>query len=599
MSVLTINEISLATRKSRQALSKNKNLELYEVGFKSNGGRPMKLYDPKILAELFGIKSKEEEEEILVIPTKRKSRCDAGKPRDGRNENLVHHLSRMAFTEYMSSAIEDVRSACRRAINSAYSKIEQGKFEWTKEEVELCERGEWLYFNWVIRISNRFRGPAHEEGWEVAHREHWHKWNAALKSGHNRHCFWKIAENDLGCERGRGRGRFVMLDDRKTDVWTRKPDGGFEMCYAIYAWDVLTGELLWVEKANGSGVSGNDYVRCILGVLYRCGSDCQVWAMENSRAATAIDVRGALDCIYTDEDKAWFNSTAVRQVFKNQAPIMRNMPHIPRDIGKGFGERMFGEIKRWDALLYPQSYHGGSISEAVQLTQAVMPTLGSYTPTRNEYFYNLLGEPYNDYLDRPSSTLKLWAKKHGSEPTRRAMIDYYTPSVIYHPTAEQSALLLYHATTDRHTVKYTNYGGMRCQINNRMYNLRHDELYTAAHLNKKLTIIPLPGREDECAIFETKPDLKLLCIAEDFTADSANKEARIRVESCVMREEGRQRVRNFTEQNLLADPVELANERRKAPPEKPTAPTETTLTYTEVISPERDKQLLKNIHNLY
>ena len=598
MSVLTLNEVAAACRKTQQALQKNIGLERFVVGQRSNGGRPAKVYHPDVLTFLGVTQAAGDAVEVMS----RKRRNDTGKVRNGKSPELVAYLTKLTFTEFMSCATPDVRSACRRAISKAQREAEAGLLSYTPDEVAACGSSEWLYFNWVNRSSATFRGPAYTEGWAIAHREQWRKWDSAMGSGTNRYTFWKIAENDLGAGAGRGRGRFIMLDDRKTDAWTAKADGTYEMAYAIYAWDVLTGELLWVERAAGDGVSGNDYVRCILGVLYRVGNDCPVWFMENSRAAKAINVKGAVDSLYTDADRNWFAQDSIKSLFKGQAPVVRNTPHIPRDLGKAIGERLFGEVKRWDAQLYPQSYHGAGIHESVQLTRSVTPTLGANTPTGNEYFANLLGEPYNAYLDQPRSSLKEWAKYHKSEPTRRAMIDFYSPATIAYPSAEQTALLLYYAILDRHVVKLTEWGQLKCQINSRAWNLRADELYLPENYRRKLTVIPIPGSANECAIYDAKTaDVRFVCIAKDFTGTTAENSSRIRIESRTMREAARQNVRNFTQNNLLADPVAVANARRISAPELPSpeADEPAVVSYVELVDERADERVIDNLSNLF
>lgn len=594
MSVLTIEQIAFQVGKSRQALAKNAALKPYEVGGKSGGGRPAKLYHPDVLS-LF----KSNDETAAETDKSRRSRSDKGKPRGGRPVELVEYLTRLAFTYFMSAGDTDIRSSCRRAIAQAYRDIEAGVLPMNVADVDACAKSEWLYFNWVNRSCATFRGPAITQGWELCHRERYKQWDTAMDMGHNRHKFWKIAEHDLGAGRGRGRGRFVMLDDRKADVWTRNEDGSYEMCYAVYAWDVLTGELLWVERSMGAAVSGNDYVRCILGVLHRCGLDCQIWFLENSRAAKANPVTGAVRAIYTDADNEFLTSLPVKQAFGGQYPIVRNCPHIPKHIGKAQGERLFGEIKRWDALLYPQSYHGSGIHEAVQLTRSVAPVHGDYTPSTAEYFHNLMGDAYQEYLDQPRSILKEWAKAHGSEPTRRAMIEYYTPSAVKYPTVSQTALLLYHAILDRHVVKLREYGQIDCQINCRQMHFRADELYSQSLIRRKLTIIPIPGRDGEAAIYDAnnQKDVRFVCVAKDYTTTTAAEVTELGISGRKMRESARQRVRDFTEKNLLHDPLELAAKRRKPVPELP--PAQPKISYVEVVDESADNRILDNIHNLF
>ncbi len=596
MSILTINDIAGRTGKSRIALVRNPELAKFIIGERSGGGRPAKLYHPDALALFLVNVSTTNDVEITI----RKKRSDSGAFRGGRKEHVVKYLERLAFTEYMSDATEDVRSACRRAIKKMYELVENGEFDATKTDVDVCAKSEWIYFNWINRSDKKFRGVAHTEGWEIAHRQEWHKWDAAMNSGSNRYTYWKIAENDFGAGKGRGRGRFIMMDDRQTDVWTRIEDGTHQLAYAVYAWDVLTGELLWVERAaSNNSVSANDYVRCVLGVLYNCGLDCPIWYIENSRAAKAISLSGAIHALYTQDDMEFFRQEDIKKLFKGQEIIVRNTPHIPKDLGKSIGERMFGHVKRWDSLMYPESFHGGGITKAVQLSRSIKPTFTANTPTVHEYFNGILGGAYNDYLDQPRSVLKEWAKKHNSEPTRRAMIDYYTPATITMPSPHQTALLLYHAVPDKHTVRLTEWGQLDCTIKNRDYRLRSPELYNRSLLKQKMTVIPIPGREDECAVYDASGDeVQFICIAEDFTGTTAEKATRIRVEGRTMREDAQADVVEFTKNKLLADPVAVANARRSPMPELPSPEDkrQADVYITEVIDEKEDEKLISNFY---
>lgn len=597
MAMLTINEIAFRVGVTRPALLNNSELKRFIVGERSTGGRRAKLYSPDAL-KLF-IDDRESDSEVVNF-TPRKSRSDKGGLRGGRKEHVVEHLTRLAFTEYMSDATPDVRSACRRAIKKMYSLVESGQFPASIEDVDICAKSEWLYFNYVNRCDPGARGVALVKGWELAHREEWHKHDAAMKSGSNRYTFWKIAENGLGAERGAGGGRFVMMDDRNTDVWTRNENGEYEKSYAVYAWDILTGELLWVERAMGSNaVSANDYVRCILGVIYRFGVNCQVWHLENAKAATGVSATGAIRALYTESDMEFFRQPETKKLYRGQEIIVRNIPHIPKDLGKSIGERLFGHIKRWDSMMYPQSFHGGSLKEAVQLTRAIKPTFGAHTPSTQEYFHGLLGDAYGDYLDQPRGSLKEWAKTHDSEPTRRAMIDFYAPSEITMPTPQQTALLLYFASTERHTVRMREWGQLDCTIKLREYRLRAKALSDPKFFKQKLTVIPIPGRADECAVFDANSkEVQFICIAKDYTGVSVEQSNLIRVEGRTLREEARAGIREYTKNTLLADPVELANARRSQVPELPSPEVgqQADVYYTEVIDDKEDENLIGNFY---
>lgn len=606
MSMLTIKDVSVKTGISQQALNKNPAVRSFCVGKRVGMGRPADLYHPDVVT-LYPVNTNTNEIEKLT----RKSRSDKGSFRGGRKKEVVEYLVSLAFTEFMSDAIEDIRSACRRAIATMYRMVENGETFKTKEDVEftatiqdvdVCAKSEWLYFNWINRSDAHFRGVAHIDGWSLAHRAEWRKWDAATKSGSNRYTFWKIAENDLGAEFGRGRGRFIMMDDRQADVWTRQADGTHQLAYAVYAWDILTGELLWVEQAANSSnaVSANDYIRCILGVMYRCGLDCPVFHIENSKAAKAIAVTGAINTLYSEADMEFFRRDDIRKLYRGQEMIVRNVSHIPKDFGKAIGERLFGHVKRWDSLMYPQSFHGSGIKEAVQLSRAVKPTFTKNTPSVAEYFNGLLGDGYNEYLDQNRSSLKEWARVHNSIPTRRAMIEYYTPAEITMPNPEQTALLLYYAVTVKTTVRMSEWGQLDCVINNRHYRLRSKELYSPELNNRKMTVIPVPGRADECAVFDANGSkVRFVCIAKDFTGTTAAQAAQIRVEGRTLREDALNGIREYTRKTLLADPVELANSRRSPMPELP-SPEEgrqQEVYFAEVIDEKEDEKLISNFYS--
>lgn len=473
----------------------------------------------------------------------RKRRADHSKPRSGRNPETVQALTNIAFAEFLSNAVKDARQACRRALR-AYAE------QFGLEAVEPYAKAEWLYKNHVCRSDKHFKGPFYTQGWEQKHTAKWRKLETAMSQGTVRYNFWRIAENSLGCGPGRGYARFIMLDDRKGDAWTTDENGRNSMRYAVYAWCVLTGALLWVEPAEK--ITANTYIRAIISAIYAHGLDCPVFFLENSSSALAAEVCGVVQSLYTEQDKAVLKSREYAELFKGTAGVYRNVPHIPRDLGKAVGERLFGEIKRSDSLVHPHSYQGGSLREAVQLARKNVPVLGKNTPSVASYFDSVWDYAYSEHLEIPRDSLKEWAKEKGLEPTREAMVRYYAPEQKSYPTAAQAASLLYYCLPVT-SVKLST-GQLRVTLKGRQYNLRAPELYTYELQGRKLDVIQSPFDDSQFLVFERAQGAllpKYICTAQDFTISSAD-DLHLRHESRRMREENIARMQAESEEAARA-----------------------------------------------
>lgn len=496
----------------------------------AGSGRPIYLYSEKALA-VWGVHS-----QLNALTAKgRKSRNDAGKVR-GRNPEIVAYLTDLAFHEFMENAVQDARMACRRALKYAAALIERGSD--FLHEVEHCAEKEWLYKAWVGRSDKYFRGPLYTQNWRSKHDKKWRQLKSAMSNGHVRYSMWEMFENSFDARRGSGAARFIMLDDRKGDAWTLE-DGTQTMIYGIYAWDVLTGALLWVEPAIGS-VDSNTYIRAVLGIVNAHGCDMPIFFMENAKAATAAAVGGTIRALYSDEEMEFLTRSPYKELWQGgPVGVVRNVPHIAHSFGKAFGERRFLYAKNWDASNFPKSYQGGSIHDGVQLRRANAPVLSSdYTPTPEKYFESLFAGSYTEYLDTPRDAYRNWAVAHGLPATIRSMVNYYTPSEKRFPTALQTAHLLYFASREKHVVKIKQPGSIRVTINHREYNLRSSVLYSDALVGKKVAVIAVPHNPDQCVIYKENPGAMpdVICIADDFTARSAEQMTTMRIESRNLRE---------------------------------------------------------------
>lgn len=532
----TADHLAALARVSVQAVNKRLRNTEYLVGIIQTGGRPTRLYK----SEALYLWQPQQTEQHLSC---RKNRNDKGKTRT-RNAECVAWLTDIAFAEYMTNAQKDVRSACRRALARAVHHIETKQAHFTIDDIKECAENEWLYKKHVSRSDKYFRGPFHTQGWAQKHEAQWRKHDAALKTGHVRYSFWQLAENDLDCGKNKGFARFIMLDDRKADTWTIDEQGNKKMRYGIYAWCTLTGALLWVEPCNE--VTTKAYIKAIVNTIYAHGLDTPVFFLENSRAAIAEQVEHVIQTLYTTADKEILSSTAYTMAFRGSNGVYRNCPHIPRDLGKGKGERLFNEIKRGDALMFPESYHGSGLGEAVQLKRKQIPVLGAYTPSPDDYFSSLYGYAYTEHLDMPRDSLKLWAKQHDSEPTYRAMVNYYKPETKKYPSAMQCAYLLYYVVKV-HEVKVQELGSLRVTVRGRQLNLRAPELYAYELSKTMLHVCEIPNDDKNYLVFMPIKNAlpKLICVAEDYTVTSIE-DISYRHKSRVLREDELNRRRSET-----------------------------------------------------
>lgn len=535
----TAHEIATTLGISARAVNKRLTDD-FLIGTRPNprgSGRAMKIYKPSAL----NLWAKEE----IFFDKKESRRNHFGKTQSGRGRNnmeLINYVTAQAFKLFMQNAEGDVRACVRRAISKTYFDIEQERVRFNTDELGKLKENEWLYKQWIMRSDKFRKGVYYTEFWQ----KHWETTNkvhtTALSVATQKFDTYKVLENSFGAKKGYGAYRFIMLDDRSTDSWTADMDG-FKMPYAIYAWDVLTAQLLHIEPVEDA-VNSEHYISAILNIVYNYGCDCPVFFLENSRAAIAHNVQGTVRALYTDADLQVLNSNEYRKLMHGDI-IVRNVPNIAKGFGKAKGERMFQELKRAEAYLFPRNFKGGQKGEAIELQRHNRPVLSkSYTPSRDIHFQVLWNFSQTEMLDYERDNLKKWAKEKGEKPTLQALIDYYKPETIKHPTPHQTALLIYYADRKINEVKISAIGQIRVTRDNVQHNLVAPELFMVDK-KAKLQVKPVPTSLDKNGYYaewivyksngkDTLPDV--VCIAKNYVATDIHESHQNALEIRQMRE---------------------------------------------------------------
>ncbi len=550
-SILQLAEITqLSVRTLRR---KKEQLAEYHVERVGTNGRPIDLYSADAIPAIVGWESNEKEQLSTSTP-----RADKGKPR-GKNMELLDQLTTMAFAEFMSSAQPDVRGASRRAVKRMKQLMKNGTYDYPVEDLEKITSKEWFYRKWLVRKDKYNVGVAHKDNWEIKHKLEYKQWTAATTTIHTRYRIWQILESNYGCGKGSGFAKAIFLDDRQTDVYIDTPDGP-KMMYAVYVWDLLTGCLLWVEPAEN--VNAQTYIRAILATIVVHGFYSPIFFMENSRAAMATRVQRLIEGLYTDEQVQYYceNKEHLR-MFNGELVVHRNVPHLPRDFGKGAGERFFGEIKKLDAINYPRAFQGGNRAEAVELQRAkkLIPAKQDM-PSEYTYYRGLLAASYDLYLDQDRDSLKYWANEKGLEPTRRAMMKYYMPAKKQLPHKMGFLKAMYFANPQVPVATVRNIGYIRCQIQGRELNLVSDKLFQSSLLGTKVAIVESPFDKREFGLFTVGKDPKPIGLAKDQTATNLTEAIECREENRRIREHVFAKEREETARKINALPPELRPE---------------------------------------
>lgn len=503
MELLTVAEIKRLAGVSQQAVSNAlaRHPEFVR-SYAHTGGRPALLISSEILAlwkpAAAGLMKPAPGGAASVAPAAearvsrpRKGRADKGAPRKVSSATLTAALE-YARAEYYAAAIPDVRSAAARAVSRLREISNLPDSHVQPYEVDCLVHGDWFYRRYLMRQDASFTGPVHSERWKLVHALKWRRHESSLNVGSVHYDIAAIGEADFGFGPGSGFARWVMVDDRQSDSGTGTHA---ERAVALYAWCVLTGALLWVEPCP-AGITTQSYARVVLAVCHLYGRDGRRgWFLENARAAISNRLVALIHALYTADELAEFRG-AWHRLTGSDTPIARNVPHIPRHFGKATGERLFGGLRRRDAYAFPLTFRGAGPQEQVQLTRRnINPQVpAALAFTADDYFTELLGFVWGEYLDQPRPALRHWAQRTGQQPTIRARRDYYTPPA---GSAEplppsQIAEVLYWAQEKWSSVKMSRAGELRVQIASQQLFLSGSALWDYALVGRRLTVVPLP-----------------------------------------------------------------------------------------------------------
>jgi hypothetical protein len=440
----------------------------------------------------------------------RRTRNDKGTQRK-RNQAAVDHATKLALQFYLSSGMQDCRFACEMALKATMQAAQLGQITATADEVAAIDIA-WFYKRHIMRKDAYHQGPYYSQGWPSLWKTRYKQHNVALTSVHSRREMYKIFESAGWAGEGHGFGKMITLDDRSADVVTVGTDDPLVLPNGIYAWDTLTGCLLWVTPLKG-GATTQAYVQTILmATLYWQISDAPIIVLENAQAAKSMRLDQMAEWLYDRE--ALEKLTADRNLTKlfngQRGPIYRNVPHIAREIGKAAAERGFGIIKReHDARFSPDSFQGGNRDEAVQMHRSNTPWYRGASlsfarhkvaelKTVAEYFDSVWDYMQGDFLTRERGSLKPWAKDKGLAPTRMAMATYYGRAMrtSLQVPDERMACAIYYATEAmKRAATVTAPGWIRVMMDGRSHVIVSAQI-TAGMVGRKIGVCPMPLQED-------------------------------------------------------------------------------------------------------
>jgi hypothetical protein len=439
----------------------------------------------------------------------RRTRTDKGTQRK-RNQAAVDHATKLAMQFYLSSGMQDCRFACEMALKATMQAADLEQITATPDEVRAIDI-EWFYKRHIMRKDAYHQGPYYSQGWPSLWKSRYKQHNVSLTSVHSRREMYKIFESAGWAGEGFGFGKMITLDDRSADVVTMGTDKPLVLPNGIYAWDTLTGCLLWVTPLKGDATT-QAYVQTILmATLYWQISDAPIIVLENAQAAKSDRINQMVTWLYDHEALERLNADRnLTKLFGGQkGPIYRNVPHIAREIGKAAAERGFGIIKReHDARFSPDSFQGGNRDEAVQMHRSNTPWYRGASlsfarhkvaelKTATEYFDSVWDYMQGDYLTRERGSLKPWSKDKGLEPTRMAMATYYGRAMrtsIQIPD-DRMACAIYYATEHmKRQVKVSAPGWIRVMMDQRTHMIVSSKI-TAGMVGRKIGVVPMPLNE--------------------------------------------------------------------------------------------------------
>lgn len=466
----------------------------------------------------------------------RRSRSDRGRAR-GADAALIERIVPLILEEFLADpAACHPRTLRPRGLRAAIHRVanalsQQGIIF----DIDRCYR---------YIIGHGRRSIFYMEDWQSQWRLRWRKHDAALETAHVAYSFWEIAEADFGAGHGSGGYRWIFLDDRVSKIYLDK-EGELGKQSMVVAWDILTGELLHTHICDNGAPKTEDYIIAVMDIVLRFGLDRTTWFLENATAAAAERLSRLIEHLYTEEERAYFNSYSHRALFGGQGCIVRNVPSIPIGIGKAIGERFNQQLKWLDSLIAPTAYMGSSRDEAVQLKRSHEPIISDALTIAASSYIDHLWSAWQSQLDITVPSMRRWGKLKRIDPTRRNIIEYYRPQQTQRPLDERIAMLLYYSLPKPpKRCSLTTRGCLRLHRGGRFINLIAPELY-ADHLMRPrcLSAIELPWQPDSYAIyFHDGDDTSLLCIARDATARTVAEAVDLRTAVRSLREQDQRRL---------------------------------------------------------
>lgn len=481
----------------------------------------------------------------------RKIRSDKGRVRKA-DASAVALAVELARSHFLSSGIPDARLACEAALRELGVRVADGRLNCDTSTISIG----WFYRRYIMRKDDYFVGPYHADGWLAQWRAAWRQHDVALEGPYSSRSMWQILENAGWAGPGYGFGWCIVFDDRDADVICVSDEGSFVVPKGIYAWDYLTGALLWVEPCEE--VTTQAYIRAVVGAWWlNALSQPPLIVMENSSSAKGVRISDVVKAIYTHSELAAVQSNKMlKNLMGGQAgPVYRNVPHIARDFAKAAAERGFLTIKReHDASFSATTFKGGDRKEAVQLHRSnqvwwyasslnrARRRVEIPSPTVEEYWRSLYAWSQGSYLERERGTLNDWARRHKQAPTRKALVEYYggcrAPGVSI--PSERLACLIYASTPQVTVVTCRAPGRLTCIRSLQTKNLVSADIGAEA-VGRKVGVVPVPGDSNAyiCVLLKHSGRAieRFLAIAHDFTATSIESAAAHRREVRAIRSE--------------------------------------------------------------
>lgn len=526
----------------RQAFSKRPGVSDFLIGLENSGnGRPVKLYSADAL-KLWSVDPKTIEE--IKSKKYRKGRTDKGIARSMSHDTWLVGV-KLVKELYLNQAIDNVQLCCeeaeKRLVDAGYSDVS------AKQLYARIMRNE---------PKRNMYGPFFsdpEGNWKAIRNSRLRVNATKLSAATARYNLFAMLENAGMAGDGFGAGRIIVIDDFKRDSWTLK-DGKLHMPGGVGFIDALTRKPLLLLPTET--ITTNVVAVGILTVVNRYGLlPDTVWVMENSKAMKNINVEQLVRTLYHPQEIADFHNgkhTWIKNLFGGQkGPIVRNLPHIARFLGKAMIERFFKIVKdEFDATRFALNYQGGNRLESVHLTVNAAPLMvgqdknelpvGMYTTETAKYWDVLFTWIENDCVNRvrkvmysglrelhgvtaPCTIQSVWERYTGGANDKREI-----PSL----DNERLARLLYFAQPERHKFLVTlrNAGHYQTSINNRNINIVHPAL-TSNYIGRKLATIAVPTQKNRYLVLVVNNDTQIpdfLCVAEDMTAHTIEEASSMR-----------------------------------------------------------------------